>query len=192
MSFEPGIFVVGDILQDHPPFLPPFPASPFLHNVFTTATTPPVCALVHRLGLRPRVLRPANYSRHVQIITTFLAPFSLRRRNVSVEALKIGSNVLDEAFSVRGRFPLLLSLSLTPAVCVCVCVQYSGLEHFRCIYARMHSPIHRHSDRSRSLYRINYNVHGSRTRIAIRSIRVPEGVLFNYIYTARVMGAGLM
>lgn len=121
MSFEPGIFVVGDVLQDHPPFLPPFPASPFLHNVFTTATTPPVCALVHRLGLRPRVLRPANYSRHVQIITTFLAPFSLRRRNVSVEALKIGSNVLDEAFSVRGRFPLLLSLSLTLlAVCVCV------------------------------------------------------------------------
>lgn len=115
--------------------------------------------------------------------TCRLSPPSWHRfpsgRNVSVEALKIGSNVLDEAFSVRGRFPLLLSATLP------LSHAHSGLEHFRCIYARMHRPIHRHSDRSRSLYRINYNVHGSRTRIAIRSIRVPEGVLFNYIYTAR-------
>lgn len=136
--------------------------------------------------------------------TCRLSPPSWHRfpsgRNVSVEALKIGSNVLDEAFSVRARFPLLLSATLSLSlflsacvyVCVCVRVHHSGLEHFRCIYARMHRPIHRHSDRSRSLYRINYNVHGSRTRIAIRSIRVPEGVLFNYIYTERVMGARLM
>lgn len=48
--------------------------------------------------------------------TCRLSPPSWHRfpsgRNVSVEALKIGSNVLDEAFSVRGRFPLLLSATL--------------------------------------------------------------------------------
>lgn len=60
--------------------------------------------------------------------TCRLSPPSWHRfpsgRNVSVEALKIGSNVLDEAFSVRGRFPLLLSatLSLSLSLCLCVCV----------------------------------------------------------------------
>lgn len=183
MSFEP-VFVVG-VLQDPSfLFLLPSPASSSLHNVFTTATTPPVCALVHRLGLRPRVLQPANYSRHVQIITTFLAPFSLRQERIRrgiedwIECPRRG---------ILGTRPI-------PAPLICnspsLSHAHSGLEHFRCIYARMHRPIHRHSDRSRSLYRINYNVHGSRTRIAIRSIRVPEGVLFNYIYTARGNGNG--
>ena len=64
----------------------------------------------HRLGLRSRVLRPAKYSRHVQIIATFLAPFFPPRREcIRHQALKIGSNVLDEAFSVRAIPPLLLS-----------------------------------------------------------------------------------
>lgn len=87
--------------------------------------------------------------------------------NVSDEALKIGSNVLDEAFSVRAiPAPLIWSSFYLQSRAVSV--------HFRCIYAHMHR-IHRstrHSDRTRSLYRINYNVHRSRTCIAIRSMRV--------------------
>lgn len=51
-----------------------------------------------------------------------------------------------------------------------------------CAHAPRRS-IHRRSDRSRSLYRINYNVHRSRTCIAIRSMRVPSTIatLFNYL-----------
>ena len=98
--------------------------------MFTTATTPPVCALVHRLGLRPRVLQPANYSRHVQIITTFLAPFSLRQERIRrgiedwIECPRrgiLGTRPIPAPL-ICDSLSLSLFLSACVYVCMCVCV----------------------------------------------------------------------
>lgn len=64
--------------------------------------------------------------------------FSLPRREcIRHQALKIGSNVLDEAFSVRAIPPLLLSGALSLSLSLDL-QSRAGPLHFRCIYASMH------------------------------------------------------
>lgn len=84
----------------------------FYCTVFTTATTPLVCALLHRLGLRSRVLQPAKYSRHVQIIATFLAPFFPPAGMYPTRHWRL-DRMSSTKHSRYARFPLLLSGALS-------------------------------------------------------------------------------
>lgn len=167
VSFEPVFVGVRGTILSLTFLSPPFPFFLFLlHCVYNGDDTSGL-----RLGASSRVTFARAPAREIfatradyRHLPGTVFPSS---GNVSDEALKIGSNVLDEAFSVRAiPAPLIWSSFYLQS--------RAGSVHFRCIYARMHRVRRstRHSDRTRSLYRINYNVHRSRTCIVIRSMRV--------------------